>query len=516
YAAAPTDQRLEPGEKLTDKVSFIEIKPNVLKDLMPTGEELCLLAHGRSRERPQEDAPQQRAVVIANRLPQPEKRHTAHLVMLEDRYQYALDDGEHVWSMQIEEAGEPVRLVCLKSWQFTCAADKPTLTGRLLGKTFTFEPMGVPKFEGSSDSIETIRAMGYAALPYHMRWGDRAPTLYRGPLVATAPNHDRLGQVPISGDELVRLLTDHHIFDVSLAAAWQLGQLLMLQDSSVAMAYFSWRERDRQRRAKQQTWDYDGHLHWQDKATTDGEAMPTAVQTWFQERLALRGVPFEYWVPDGRMVPENSLRVFRIHKGWMEALVSGGISIGRAGAADLQNEIEYRQQILPYDTGDRSGFLLHSPAVEEHPDLEVAVYDHSGLLHPVRVERIGPGVMLGLYEGILSKLTFSLPPLGLYFGFKEEGDRFLKDIKREPDIKSEDANAAEAKPKETGLEAEAIVGDNRVVKIHQLRNSIATRLGIDKEELKALAPHRFAFQMLEGSEQVEFEIESGQNIQQNT
>jgi hypothetical protein len=113
----------------------------------------------------------------------------------------------------------------------------------------------------------------------------------------------------------VRLLQDQRIFDVSLAAAWQLGQLLMLRDQSVAMEYFRWRRGDAQLRARD--WNEDGHLHHGDDIRIGLTDMPATVIDWCQKRLELHGLPFEYLIPDTRMLPENSLRIFRIHEGWM-------------------------------------------------------------------------------------------------------------------------------------------------------------------------------------------------------
>lgn len=565
---------LEPGEKLTDKVSVIDIKPEILRQIMPTDEELKLLAHGR--EQTENGISHQRAVIIANRLPAPpllgiiptdgvlvkevqkdsaaeqagiiagdiitmvgttsisdlysmtkvlarelkpqagnqldkeisftlqraktdteketvevkvkvsdrdiKRRNIAHLVMLENCF----DDSTKQFKFT-EHVSNSVRLVCLKSWQFNCTTDEPTLSGRLLSEAFTFELLCVPKTNG--EKFEPIRLMSYAALPYHLRWGDRAHTLYHGPLVA-ATSSEKLGEkVPTSADGLVRLLQEERIFDVSLAVAWQLGQMLMLRDQSVAMEYFSWRRYDAQLRARQGDWEADGHLHIGDDCRTGLTPMPNNVIEWCQERLKLRGLPFEYLVPDARMLPENSLRIFRIHEAWMECLLSGVLAVGRGGEADRKLEAEYRSVVYPESARNRTGFLLRSPAVDEHPDLKVRA---EGRTSEVRLERIGPGLLLGLYSGTFSKLQFSLPPIGLHFGFKEEEDGFAKDVKN-PD------NRTDGKVK-------AILKGERVVNLSDLRNNISEKLKSQNIEPSDLTPGSFAFQMCEGTESVEFGV----------
>jgi hypothetical protein len=509
---------LEPGEKPTDKVNVVDVKRSLLEHVMPTGEELCLLTHGRERTERTEtkEIDHQRAVVIANRLPAPPlserktRRNIAHLVMLENRYQQI--DDKPTWKFPFPENGpDPVRLVCLKSWQFTCSKDKPTLKGRLLGEAFTFDLFRVPKLSKATPSSEMLRSMSYAALPYHLRWGDRAHTLYHGPLVPGPAGVEILDEVaPTSADGLVRLLKDERIFDVSLAAAWQLGRLLMLRDQSVAIEYFTWRRRDAQLRAREADWDDDGHLHTGDDHRTGLSGMPAAVRNWCTERLQLRGLPFEYLVPDARMLPENSLRIFGIHEGWMECLLSGALALGRAGDDDRSLEAQYRSTVFPENARGRTGFLLRSPAVDEHPDLEVAAFgDGESPLKEVRLERIGPGLLLGLYAGTLSKLKFSLPPIGLHFGLKEELGGLAKDLKCELSGKEIGEKIGEPlvkpfpmrpTPDDTGL-------GGPVVDVSGLSGAMKNKLG---ENFGTMTPGRFAFQMCEGTEMVEFAVSSSE------
>lgn len=632
---------LEPGEKLTDKVSVIDVKPELLRQIMPTGEALKLLAHGREIESanpppmsPNEDENQnkkhQRAVIIANRLPAPpllgiipreklesetsngvrvedvqkdsaaeqagilagdiitkvgttsisdlysmtkamalvlkpqainqldeeisfilqraknnteketvevkvkvsdrdkKRRNIAHLIMLEN----CCNDSMPKEFRFTENASEPIRLVCLKSWQFNCTTDEPTLSGRLLNQAFTFELLCVPKTNGND--FESIRLMSYAALPYSLRWGDRAHTLYHGPLVASVAHHDYPNenafqevsnavntlkkaqqnlktesdnenlrqevkkaeailrnvidrQIPASADGLVRLLQNERIFDVSLAAAWQLGQMLMLRDQSVAMEYFAWRRRSAQIRAREGNWNLDGHLHTADDFHTGLTPIPKNVEEWCHERLKLRGLPFEYLIPDARMLPENSLRIFRIHETWMECLLSGALAVGRGGEADRILEAEYRSTLYPATARDRTGFLLRSPAVDEHPDLKVVA---EGSESQIRLERIGPGVLLGLYAGKFTALQFSLPPIGLHFGLKEGNEGFVKKVK----------DTTNGNP----IDGEVIVAlqGDRVVKISDLGEEISKKL----KPSDVLSPGVFAFQMCEGTEVVKFEV----------
>lgn len=504
---------LEPGEKPGDKVNVIDVNLTLLNAILPTAEELRLLAHAREQTETG-GIEHQRAVVIANRLPVSNKRHIAHLVMLENRFRYNPDADPPDFEFETSTT-ETVRLVSLKSWQFNCTGDKPSLRERFRGEAFTFEVFCVPRPKNGDTSFESIRAMSYAALPYYLRWGDRAHTLYHGPLVASAQRSSNVpDDVPASADALVRLLEKESIFDLSLAAAWQLGRLLLLRDQSIAMAYFSWRRRHAQLCARETCWEEDGHLHSEDDHRTGLSAMPEAVRNWCRERLQLRGIPFEYLVPDARMLPEHALRLFRIHDGWMQCLLSGALSLGRSGVIDSRLEAEYRSILFAEDVHGRSGFLLRSPAVEEHPDLQVTAFASDGSpLSEVRFESIGPGLLLGLFSGAIAKLLFSLPPIGLHFGLKESGP------KRKPDSKepvsrelSNRLSYTKELRSEDGSESKRSLEDiamRPVPNDMELWGSVVdvSKLSLRMEEtLGAMTPGRFAFQMCEGVESVEFVI----------
>jgi hypothetical protein len=64
---------------------------------------------------------------------------------------------------------------------------------------------------------------------------------YRGPLLPF--DNPRTGEPPFaSADALVRYDPEHGMFDVTLAAAWQLGRLLALSDRSFATTLYDWKQ----------------------------------------------------------------------------------------------------------------------------------------------------------------------------------------------------------------------------------------------------------------------------------
>lgn len=600
-ASSTETQRLEPGEKLSDKVSIIDVNPDLLRQILPTPDDLTLLAHGRVLTGPAESdntegktenqgIKHQRAVVIANRLPEPplhsttnldqktqknsstnlSRRHIAHLVMLENRY----DAGQFNFG---PNPTAPVRLVCLKSWQFFCSKDKPTLESRLINNPdFSFDTFRVHHWSKSSSEAQeetpkdaqeetqekiskdfvTLHNLSYTALPYHLRWGDRTHTLYHGPLVANVTESERLGSfVPTSAEALTRLLKltrrgqaddddniEDHIFDVSLAAAWQLGQLMLLRDQNIAMDYFRWRRTAVQYRARQANWQTDRHLQWEDQTPTHDQPLPQSVSDWFADRLALREVPFEYLVPDINMLPPHTLRMFRLDPIWMDCFISGALSLGRGSETDRKQEANYRKQFFPTEAPPYTGFLFRSPAVDENPDLQVTAFGQAPEgtaedvpLAVIRLDRLGSNLLFGLFTGTIAKLEFSLPPIGLHFGLSEVdsevGNVFTKDVKNPDNPKNKLGHIPAAKSHNSNTTSNAsttdqkVVKDQRVVNISYLAQEMATIINNPKNEeatlktqdssqqeqesLPQITSGSFALQMVEGTEMVVFETGKG-------
>lgn len=83
--------------------------------------------------------------------------------------------------------------------------------------------------------------MGYVPLTYRMRVGEQATAWYRGPASAVPTKADGLGPFVFS-DQAIRYDPTTALFDVSQAAAWQIGRLLALSDSTFARLMFLWRK----------------------------------------------------------------------------------------------------------------------------------------------------------------------------------------------------------------------------------------------------------------------------------
>jgi hypothetical protein len=179
--------------------------------------------------------------------------------------------------------------------------------------------------------------------------------------------------------------------------------------------------------------------------------VPDDVSAWLADLQALIGIPFVYLVPDARMLPAESIRFFVVDPNWTAAAADGALSLAartapgaaaikalRPGAlaASRQAGAGRRRAAATSaaDTGTAagtapaySGFLLRSATVSDWPGLSVSGYADPQAATPalpiVRLERLAPTVLLGLFPGLIESVVFTEPAQHLHFGIISAGEQ---------------------------------------------------------------------------------------------
>jgi len=423
------------------------------------------------------------SVVVCNRLPRPGENHL-FLVSLEGLKDYLPDSTT--------TQGE-VTLVVLANWRFVAVDPKDPDGKRFsdLLKGLNCGPLRLPPKPAaagngsvalsqyhSDDPIESKLQFGYVPLLHQTREGLRTVSWYRGPLVPHfLPNFPEQNRMYFSADAALRYDNAQGLFDISYAAAWQLGRLLGLQSQPFAQAVSRMTLGLVQEaalalvRQTQRTRFGDVAENWQklavdifagakpeaDSAVVDQSAdyytdlkaqlehagrdleIPLEIKKWLAQLFLLNGVPFDYLLPHSALLPEESLRLFYVDSSWVAALMDGALSIGRtaqsqlyldkAMAGDFLKDIaqqELKNPTLdleitaPKDAGlvgHITGFLLRSKLVTTWRGVEIqAQNSNKEPLGVLRMQRIAKDVLLAIYNGHIRQLVITQPPQGLHFG----------------------------------------------------------------------------------------------------
>ncbi|ARF53247.1 hypothetical protein [Streptomyces gilvosporeus] len=166
-------------------------------------------------------------------------------------------------------------------------------------------------------------------------------------------------------------------------------------------------------------------------ADEDGQAVlrATAERTtgslpqWLDQLTLLRGVPFPYLVPDARMLPPESLRLFRIDPAWLAALTAGAHDVGVHTSLDhrlapaLREAAAGRSAVAP----PAAGLLIRSALVPAWPQIRVTAYRKGAALTELRRDHPDHDVLLCLFDGVPDELVLREPSQGIRFGI-DSGD----------------------------------------------------------------------------------------------
>ena len=262
-----TGSPLNPWESTSDLCNYIDLDAPLYESIIPSLDGLGLLAHVRqiNTENTVVDDMQpdgSYAVLVANRLPYSESyyppvtglgiQNTVCLVSLEGFLPYLYDDSDK--SAHLPEGTEKVRLAVLASWSFwdnggnnvqKILEDLDVGPLNRLGKPYSGDWIGHPEPTPKDPSpftsfTEYALTQGYTALNHFTRVGEETVSWFRGPL-RPFPTETADPELFESSDAALRYNPDSGMFDVSDAAAWQLGRMLALNNKQFALAVYNYR-----------------------------------------------------------------------------------------------------------------------------------------------------------------------------------------------------------------------------------------------------------------------------------
>lgn len=355
--------------------------------------------------------------------------------------------------------------------------------------------------ESENALAEKHFSAGYVAITHHGRDGSETVSWYKGPLSPDTIHNEEIKKIttdPAStntittSDQLLLYSTELGMFNVSYAAAWELGRALALKNKQFSLNLYQWKHTYRQHCKMCDS----GELHCAPHDSTHlkenlSPEFPSVLSDWLTRLNLLEEIPFNYLVPDERMLPPESLRFFSLDNDWLQFLLSGAFSVG--GRWKPIRAVNVHPTQLSYPAV--SGFLLRSEVVAGWPGLLVDGFSKSGQLKVLKLERLSPGILLCLFDGKPTKVSFHQQPESLHFGFRKQGGQWHVKLK------------ARGKSGTTTADDLLLVTDalwkngaSRVLHVRELGKVIEERIKTGK-----FTAAEFAFQMIEGVREVTLE-----------
>jgi hypothetical protein len=260
--------------------------------------------------------------------------------------------------------------------------------------------------------------------------------------------------------------------------------------------------------------------------------MPPYMESFLAHLRLLIGVPFDYLVPDSRLLPDESIRFFYVDRSWTDRLVDGAVAVGKIGTREqahhqahhpaVAQQLDLSERIVrilqrglqsfadakaandqqPAAAEVVTGFLLRSAAVVGWPQMDVRAFtgpDARTQLATLRLERLSPAVLLALFQGVPGMVWCEEPHHGVQFGIASDPTGKLSVFQRQPDGQNKAGTVA----------VPVRAGNQRVVAVSELRRRLAAQPDPKPAQTGAAG---FAIQMLALPWRQRFQGEGGTGV----
>lgn len=273
--------------------------------------------------------------------------------------------------------------------------------------------------------------------------------------------------------------------------------------------------------------------------------LPPYLESFLAHLRLLVGVPFDYLIPDARLLPDESIRFFYLDRSWTDRLVDGVFAVGKIGSREqahhhaahpaIRQQLDVTQRIVrkmqrnlvddftsernkdEYKgdeyTGTRetiTGFVLRSAAVSGWPHMDVRAFgrivtrdemlkDPSLVNDPaakplplLRLERLSPSVLIALFQGVPQLVWLEEPHHGIQFGVHQSthDKSHISIYRRSPEGISEDTADNE-------IRVPVRKHQPRVVAISALRDRLIEKRQKDSYILEQTGSAAFAIEVLQ-------------------
>jgi hypothetical protein len=265
FQAAPPANVFRPTLTLdadvldSTSMNTVQIPAATFNLIAPHKDELKYLAHVRALNMGDKSTAELSgtgvfSVVVANRFPQASatdplgQQNIAHLVSLEGMADLLTG------SANFGDGKDTLELISLFSWTFRTLPDPSAdFQGLLQAMVAAEGPAGQqdptrlwPRLDGSALPAGPAKdrlAAGYVPLSYLTRTGEQTFAWYRGPFAPFLPTEFTQPGQFLTADAAVVYDATNGLFDMSLAAAWQVGRMMALSDKSFGANLLAWRRK---------------------------------------------------------------------------------------------------------------------------------------------------------------------------------------------------------------------------------------------------------------------------------
>ncbi len=227
----------------------------------------------------------------------------------------------------------------------------------------------------------------------------------------------------------------------------------------------------------------------------------------------MKGIPFNYLVPDEKLLPSESIRFFCVDSLWVDCLQDGAFSIGRVTEADVTEDTVSRSSksgLTRSDDQKLTGIIMRSQVVAGWPGLLVDGYDtavanadsidetEGNLLPLLRMDKLAKDVLICIFQGEVKTVDIHQKPEAMHSGVDPFG---VDKIDVTKGLRNAKGELIVASPIPVPWNNSA----KRVINFVQLAENMKTWFNSDGGgSITNFTSAQFGLQMMEGVQKVRF------------
>lgn len=234
------------------------------------------------------------------------------------------------------------------------------------------------KINIDNNAVNKLVEVAKVPLEHRLKAGGKIVSWYQGPFtnwnysfnLSDMPGRKGWVNIPDHQDYLNLFSDDTKMYDVTYAAAWQLGRLMIMNDHKVLQELKKWKNELELHHLVQEQNQYS-HLP---NLTTQAPDLPDLLADYVAEMIKFRNFPVYYLLPHPDLSTQESIKYFKIDNSWILAFLYGIFSAGpKLSIADFEDYVlnnKTLHQVFDY-TKTYYGILLQSQTIKNWPHLVV-------------------------------------------------------------------------------------------------------------------------------------------------
>ncbi len=315
----------------------------------------------------------------------------------------------------------------------------------------------------SSSLLNHLKVWGKVPLEHELKGGGKIISFYQSPFTHIQIPND-LSNQPISTDQQLTefmnklsingYLPDHpdkliwyngqvKMLDMTYSAAWQLGRILILNNTKVVQELKKWKSSIR-RTTILKNQNRNNHI-LRLSIQTSINKIPEIILHFVQQILTFQTIPYYYLTPHYSFLPEENVRYFKIDNKWMISLLMGVFSIG--DPYKLTNFISdllsnYQIKKLFYYKQDYFGAIWNSSIPKYFPYIQVDCDNQKAFDYNYK---LNDKVRLYISKEKFSKINIYMENEHMHYGLNDQYNANL-DLFRIQNIGNENVTDFESYP----------------------------------------------------------------------